>query len=400
MLVGFMRNVKYPPKIAKLTAQICSHYDLQLIYIRPQDVNIENKTVKGKILKGTKWINVTRDLPKVIDMSQYCFKRKNRLIINFLRVNSYLTYDSNKIVSKEKLQTELFKDDRLKHLVIPTKRIETIESIIEFLDKYPKSIIKPVAGEKGNNVYMLTKNHEDSFKLAYKKNESIISKLQLDEFFNNEISKRRYIIQKYITSRTQEGDPYDCRVVVQKNSHGKWVLAKSYMRIGVGQKVTSNISQGGGIRESRSFLKANFEDDWKKIEDEIKGLVDHLPSKIEKLKEVQLMVLGLDLAIDKSGKIYLLESNGAPRTANLLGEAAMLNAQYYSYLMKTLYHEKIEEKNDAVQQLKDNISKLTKENQKLKNENSTYKDKYNSVLQSKSWYVTRPFRKVISYIKK
>src|SRR5699024_1975428 len=113
---------------------------------------------------------------------------------------------------------------------------------------------------------------------------------------------------------------------------GKWVIAKNFFRIGVGQKVMSNVHQGGGISDPEPFLKVNFGNKWEKINQDIEELAATLPYKIEEIKGTPTMDLGFDDGIDKSGDLYLFESNNGATKKPLIAESAMLRVEYYQYI--------------------------------------------------------------------
>lgn len=127
-----MRNFKYPPIMAKVTAMLCQSQDIDLIYLRPWDVDINNNTVKGKMFINNKWEVVNTKLPFLIDIAPYCFTRKNKEIIEHLRNNTVLTYDRKNSIDKERLQRELLKDEEFRHLVIPTCKIQNFSDIEDF----------------------------------------------------------------------------------------------------------------------------------------------------------------------------------------------------------------------------------------------------------------------------
>lgn len=93
--------------MARLTAMICKGYGITLLYFNPQDVNVEKKSVKAKILIEDSWIDFDTSIPKFIDVSQYCYKRKNRERMAFLRENTFLSDNGLNRMSKEKLQSRL-----------------------------------------------------------------------------------------------------------------------------------------------------------------------------------------------------------------------------------------------------------------------------------------------------
>src|SRR5699024_10738641 len=189
-----------------------------------------------------------------------CFKRKNREIIQYLNGKTQLSDARVTNIGKAKLQRLLKKSDGFKHLVIPTKRAKSFKNVEEYVGKHESIVMKPLGGEQGKGVYILKKKMDGNYLLGYQKEEKTLYHQDLKEFFKTNLENKRYILQKYINSRSLQGDPFDCRVHMEKNGKGEWQLAKSYIRIGVGQKVVSNINQGGGIGDVKPFLEANYGD--------------------------------------------------------------------------------------------------------------------------------------------
>ncbi|MFG6119287.1 YheC/YheD family protein [Thalassobacillus sp. B23F22_16] len=396
MLVGFMRNAKNPAIMARIIAIMCRYYDMELIYIKPEDVDMDNQTVKGKMYIKNRWVNVEKELPPIIDISAYCFKRKNRTILNYLREHTFLTYDRKNALNKERLQRELVKDKEFAHLVIPTAKAKTFEDVENFLKKYTTIVMKPIHGEKGKGVYILKREGED-YILGYQKKEEKFNRAELETRYYSIVGQKKYIIQKYISSRTINGDPFDCRIHVQKDGKGKWSIAKKYIRIGIGQKVMSNVNQGGGISETKPFLQANFGEHWKEIEEKLNVLAKTLPYKMEELKNAPTMALGLDVAIDKNGDLYLFETNGAPATGALLAQSALLSTKYYQYVRK--HKLPLGAKNTTNSYVKTK-TEYEREIAELKQENQKLKKEYQAIKESTSWRVTAPLRKVSQLLKK
>ncbi|WP_235792329.1 YheC/YheD family protein [Virgibacillus salidurans] len=328
-----MRNFNNPPIMAKITAMLCQSQDIDLIYLRPWDVDIHTNIVKGKMFINNKWEVVNTKLPLLIDIAPYCFISKHKEIIEHLRDNTVLTYDRKNSIDKERLQRELLKDKDFKHLVIPTCKIREFSDIEYFLDKYSSIVMKPIGGERGRGIYILRKD-ADTYILGHQKEEQRLSREELLTHYKNYIEGKRYILQKYISSKTKDGYPFDCRIHVQKSRKGKWEVARNFIRIGIGQKVISNVNQGGGISDPKPFLKANFGESWKDINKRLNQLATTLPYKLEEIKKTPVMALGFDVAIDTQGDLYLFESNGAPTTAPLIAQSAMLRTEYYMYMLE------------------------------------------------------------------
>jgi len=383
--------------MATLTAKLCAYHDLMLIYMHPSDVDIEKHKVKGKIYLNDEWEEVEVDIPKFIDISPYCFKRKNREIIRYLKERTQLSDERKVGFGKERLQTYLKGTNDFKQLVIPTLKVNSFRNIEYFVNQYNTIVMKPLGGERGKGVYILTKK-DNEYLLGYQKKEKLLSLQDLNEFFEEKLKNKRYILQKCIRSRTIQGDPFDCRIHMEKNGDGKWVNAKNYIRIGIGQKVISNVSQGGGISELKPFLEANFGAQSKDINIRINKLAESLPYQLEKLRENKMMTMGMDIGIDKDGSLYLFEVNSAPITNPLRDIVVKLRVDYYTYMLGTNVQNNFLPINTL--KLNEQLDDMKKKNEKLKKENKRLKKNYNKIENSTSWKITRPIRSIGKLIKR
>jgi len=160
-----------------------------------------------------------------------------------------------------------------------------------------------------------------------------LNKMEFYNFYMEEIHDNKYIIQKFIDSRSVQGHPYDCRINVEKNGEGEWTLARKFIRIGIGQKVVSNISQGGGVSNTIPFLKSNFPKEYLKIERKLEEVGKIIPKKVEELRGTTLMTLAIDVGIDKNGEVYIFEVNSAPGTTQLRDRIALIRSDYYKYVL-------------------------------------------------------------------
>src|SRR5699024_518482 len=172
--------------------------------------------------------------------------------------------------------------------------------------------------------------------------------------------------------------PFDCRIHMEKNGDGKWVNAKNYVRIGIGQKVISNVSQGGGISDVKPFLEANFGEQAKKVHLRINKLAESLPYALEKLRDNKMMTMGMDIGIDKDGSLYLFEVNSAPITHPLRDVAVTLRVDYYTYMLNTKEQRNLLLTNPL--SLNEKLNSKEREIEKLRGENEKLRKQYNNIL--------------------
>ncbi|GAB3063656.1 YheC/YheD family protein [Salinicoccus sesuvii] len=409
MLVGFMQRLDKPTTLAKSVALMSSHYGMEVIYLRPWDVDIEKGTVEGKMYQDGKWVTVERELPRLIDATDPCFKKDTKEIISYLRKNTVLPYDRKNIPNKQRLQEELSKDENFAEYMIPTRTLDDFEALQDFMKEYSTIVIKPLFGERGRGVSILRKQG-DAYILGHGTEERELDRDELLQYFKEVWMSEKHLMQKYIKSRTKQGDPFDCRIHVQKNRKGEWVIAKMFIRVGTNQKVMSNVNQGGGISDPKLFLKANFGEGWENIYQNLKNLGEELPHKVEEMKGTPTMDFGFDVAIEESGDLYLIEANRGGTTAPLIAQSAMLRVEYYQHLREThpkLKNANVKKKpnkvnskgNDQGSSMNERINQLEAENRRLTKEKEQHKKEYEKITKSNSWRLTVPVRKVSALIK-
>jgi len=335
MLVGVMSTYKRPPRLIRLTALISKTYGIDIIFVRPPDVNIEKGTLTGKMLINNKWVTQEKEIPEFIDITPYCFKKKYKTVTDYLKQKTFLSDNRENVLTKEALQEYLKEDPEYSHLVLPTYKVMSFDDISRYLEKYSKVVLKPSDGIQGKRIFIVEKS-TDKYIVGHNTHEKNMNEEEFYNLYREKVKGQMYLVQKYIVSRTRQGDPFDCRIHVEKNGNGKWQSAKNYIRIGIGQKVISNVNQGGGIADPISFLKANYDDKWKEINEKLKKLAVTLPYKVEELRGTHIMSLGIDIGIGKDGELYLFEVNDGPAFKTLIGEIAYLRSNYYKYVKQKI----------------------------------------------------------------
>jgi glutathione synthase/RimK-type ligase-like ATP-grasp enzyme len=107
--------------------------------------------------------------------------------------------------------------------------------------------------------------------------------------------------------------PVDFRAVVQKNATGKWTLTSVVARTASSQHFVSNLARGGTLSTvseavARSNIFAGKEGASKRLRTAAltiaEGIDKHIPAHFGEL--------GIDLALDTNGRVWLLEVNSKP----------------------------------------------------------------------------------------
>src|SRR5699024_8239517 len=195
-------------------------------------------------------------------------------VTQFLRENSTLSTDS--IGTKDEIYNKIRQDGDFAHLLILTSKYSNFEEFLDFINMHKTIVIKPKAGLRGHNIYMVKQLRRNKFLISYQQTEEKVSKEKLKQLYDDTWHGDRHILQKYIISRTKSGDPFDCRVRLEKNGRGKWSVAIYLVRIGSNQKVVSNVAQGGSVSTLTAFLEGNFPEEKDRLKESIRRIAKTL----------------------------------------------------------------------------------------------------------------------------
>lgn len=390
MIVGFLRDKNMPPRFARLLSYTCKYNEIELLYMRPQDMDMINGTVQGKMLIDHKWEEREVPIPKFIDVNPHLFNsKKYKKHLKYLKTKTVLSIDRRHIITKDLLQEKLKRDANLKKYAIPSSKINDVKSLMKFLNFHKHIVIKPINGLQGKSVISIEKVNSKKYNLGINKEYKIYNKKNLHKYLAN-LKIESYMMQKYIESRTKEGYPFDCRVHLEKNKNNKWYIVNTFIRIGIGQTVISNVNQGGGISKTKPFLDYNFED----LSDDIYKSINEssicLAEKLEKDMGSQLMVMGLDVGIDKNGDLYIFEVNSFPIVAPQMSQITLSRAEYYKYMLNK------DKKNKSI----NNVSNEAINIKKLIHDKKLLEKEVNKMKASRSWKLTKPLRLFGRYLKK
>jgi hypothetical protein len=233
-------------------------------------------------------------------------------------------------------------------------------TIIKELTKRKKLIIKPINGSQGYGIYYLKRN-DKTFHVKTEKNKKIISRIfpneiKLTRWLQPLVTNRQYLLQPYLELSNPQLQPFDIRILVQKNEEGVWVERGKGIRTGNTGGILSNLSAGGTVIDFEAWSSSLLPARRDYISNELNYIITHLPPLLES-KFSPLFEIGLDIGVAKNGAIWILDVNSKPGRKvllqtqvdlkNTLSLAPLLYGKYLSqthskerknYYEKTLYH--------------------------------------------------------------
>ncbi|MEW9672230.1 YheC/YheD family protein [Ammoniphilus sp. 3BR4] len=185
----------------------------------------------------------------------------------------------------------------------------------DYLAKYEAVYIKPVVGAGGRGIMRVSKLEQGGYLLQagcqrkqMKSWERLRSKL--DKRIEN---KSSYMLQQGIDVLTVDGKPVDFRLLLLK-SKDKWKYMGVMGKQAAKDKMVTNHIQGGKALTLRQSLKKSgmgkiVKD--QQMEKDMRKLAKHTSAAISE-HYPHVRELGLDVAMDKQGKLWVLEANTKP----------------------------------------------------------------------------------------
>jgi len=178
------------------------------------------------------------------------------------------------------------------------------------LKRYKSIIVKPVNGMGGKGIVKL---NYDNLMLTMEKDNEAKQEISLNSLVESLASSHSYIIQKWIDIRDKDNHVFDIRALVQKNAAHKWELTGMAVRRGQAFSITSNLKGGGAVFEVSPFLTKTFgAERAKHLTKQLSRIALYIPSYLEKIYNKQLFELGIDLAVDRHGQVWIIEVNNKP----------------------------------------------------------------------------------------
>lgn len=326
---------------------------IPVIVFHPNQVDFETMTVKGYSLnQDGEWITVTVPVPAYIyDRCFYNGRKYNATykssIIKLLG-QSHIQFIGVGLKGKWQMYQAVSQHPTLSKY-LPTTEIYTNPiQLKQWLMQYPSIILKPVNGSLGVGVMKVTKHHRSHLHVEGRGKDNTPFSNDFTafpaflRFLQSNMQKWKYLIQPYLPLKTKEGIPYDLRIMVQKNASGKWITTGKAIRMGAKHSITSNLHGGGSAISFEQFSQQHY------TPSEIDHITAHLsiiekqlPEYLEKAHG-PLVELGIDVGIDTSRKVWLIEVNSKPGrqifeqlhdTESII--QSQLNPLYYAkYLMQ------------------------------------------------------------------
>ncbi len=258
--------------------------------------------------------------PIVYDRCRYHGADNYRKITRFRQKHTKLRYLSRPLANKWTVYRLLSENENIAPHLPATIRYRSRKQLEQFLKKHPIVYMKPKSGTGGRGIVRLQRLRGKRGYLMQGRDAerrilpaTKVTAAQIPVRLAGWGLQSKYIVQQGIPLEMKDGRVHDYRMLVQKDGEGKWQVTGCAGRIGPPFSVTSNLHGGGTAISMETLLKSRFgtEEKIKSIKDTAYTLGLHVAQHLE-ARFGTFCEAGIDLAVDPSGHVWLLEVNPKP----------------------------------------------------------------------------------------
>ncbi|HEY8343064.1 MAG TPA: YheC/YheD family protein [Calditerricola sp.] len=190
-------------------------------------------------------------------------------------------------------------------------------TVKELLDRYGLVYLKPTNGSLGHGIYRIRKEKR-RFVVWYTTLSGTIRRVfsrwtQAAQFLALRLGKRPYLVQQGLLLLTYQKAPVDFRVLVQKGRTGAWGITSVVARTGPAGGIVTNLARGGAsLPAAQALAQALPRSAPRPSLSALRQKALLVAKCIEQTIPGHFAELGIDLAVDRQGKIWVIEANAKP----------------------------------------------------------------------------------------
>ncbi len=336
-VVGIFVNPEYISSISKGDIPETAKKDIQanaiakcLIYFFSLDhIHWKEKTILGYTFSpaSNQWVFRAFPFPNVIydcgvHFATHQKEKVKRIRERFHEDPGIQWINNSDYLGKWALYTKLSKHEEMRPHLPETLRYDTLDDLRYMLSKHRLIYIKSFYGSRGREVMSVKKKengfviqfYHDGLKIKRAKRVDQIQSL-ISRFFGN----KRLILQKGLNVITYNGRRMDLRLFICKNDTGQWQVIYNQANVAIpGATITTIGRNFKNYKDVYRTLRKTGQGKWLPTDQEIRRETIIIAHYIEK-EFGPHGEIGMDMAVDRKGKIWFIEANAKPEKLPIPG---------------------------------------------------------------------------------
>ncbi|CRF28742.1 Endospore coat-associated protein yheD [Mycobacterium tuberculosis] len=293
-----------------------------MFFCTPDDLHGHSDTVQGwRYVGGEKWEKLSFPIPNILYNRLTSRNLENRP--NVQHFISQVKTRHNTVMFNEKYldKTEVFdalrKENGL-HLYLPESYLlRNFQLLKSMCTKHQTVFLKPITGSLGKGIVRIRKQPDGSYichftNLNGARKQSFSTLSGVFASISGKVKKQRYQIQQGLDLLTAGGRPIDFRALVQRGEIGQWAVTSIVARIAGNHHFVSNLARGGTLCSVKEALARSGSAAASGGLSRLRQAALQIAKGIETQVPGHFAELGIDLAIDTQGRVWLIEVNSKP----------------------------------------------------------------------------------------
>jgi len=215
-------------------------------------------------------------------------------------------------ISSKWTKTRVMSGSSLLASHIPETRKLTGGSLAKLMNRYGMIYVKPDTGSLGVGVMKIARSGGRWTVRTGTRRKTFASFRQMYAWLRTRTKGRRYLAQRGIRMIGLGKRPADFRVMIQRGRKAGWRMTGVAARVAHPGKAVTNGSQGGSIYAADALLRRSFGTKKaasvrRKFRALARATAGRLSGAYPRMNE-----LGLDVAVDRKGRCWILEVNTSP----------------------------------------------------------------------------------------
>jgi antitoxin component of MazEF toxin-antitoxin module len=314
----------------------------------PDLVDWQNRLIYGWHIVGNKWKQIKAPFPDVI------YERiPNRTIeargyvqacLNRFKKEYNCPIFNQGFFNKWKIHQWLSSHPHTANLVPETYLSPSISTIKQMLDRHHMVYLKPSGGSLGLGIFRITYDPEFGYYCRFREGDrNVLHRFRsLHKLVHHYFAKEPTRFQKYIVQqgirliKHKDQRPVDFRVHLHKDRFGEWTVVAIGSKAAGPGSVTTHVRTGGKIIPTDQILRDVFHEYAPTVEAGVKQASITIAETLEQHVNGPLGELGMDMGVDKSGRVWLFEVNSKPGR-HIFHHPSLVHAGHRSAKMVTEY---------------------------------------------------------------
>ncbi|KWX71181.1 YheC/YheD family protein [Paenibacillus jilunlii] len=300
----------------------CHAQGAYVYFFTPEALESHSTSIQGWVYDEG-WRKLSLPIADVINNRLTTRKVENKPSVQHFLADVKSRYGTHffneKFLDKTEVFEALAQDATLQRYLPESHALKGFAILKKMCGTYNSVFLKPVRGSLGKGILRISKDESGGYRLLSTtpmgtRKQTYSSLAKLFQSVAPKMKTTRYQIQQGLPLMEVGKRPVDFRALVQKNGTGKWGVTSIVARTAGSNHFVSNLARGGTLSTAREAITKSSLPSGVKENSQVllpraalaiaRGVETYIPAHFGEL--------GIDLALDQSGRIWLLEVNSKP----------------------------------------------------------------------------------------